>query len=251
MSSKTVSVTPCASLYSNAANCLSGNADSGTKLVGVKTSPSHKVLSRRLNVVWLMCIFSKSSSSIAPFWCFPQNSHYSSNVVDNVLVIFFFHEIFTASNKLSWRKFRFLFLCCDVNKRNHPCFSLMQLHTILNMKIQCNVFLPHVLLTRRQFQRLKYSVCPSVYTDDLIFTWKYWLIIATCCLYCWTYRLRRFVRLIINTAILLMAHFVLFSNAIATPAPPSLFCSTCLTCLLNMFWAIHLELFFMPILRKV
>ena len=156
------------------------------------------------------------------------------------------------SNKLSWKKARFLFLCRDdEKKRNHPCFSLMQPHTIFNMKMQCNVFLPHVLLTRRQFQRLKYSVCPSVYTDDLIFTWKYWLIIATCCLYCWTYRLRRFVRLIINTAILLMAHFVLFSNAIATPAPQSLFCSTCLTCLLNMFWAIHLELFFMPILRKV
>ena len=48
----------------------------------------------------------------------------------------------------------------------------MQLHTIFNMKMQCNVFLPHVLLTRRQFQRLKYSVCPSVYTDDLIFTRK-------------------------------------------------------------------------------
>ena len=47
-----------------------------------------------------------------------------------------------------------------------------------------------------------------------------------------------------------MAQFVLFSNAIATPAPPPLFCSTCLTCLLNMFSAIHLELFFMLILRK-
>ena len=48
----------------------------------------------------------------------------------------------------------------------------MQPHTIFNMKMQCNVFLPHVLLTRRQFQRLKYSVCPSVYTDNLIFTRK-------------------------------------------------------------------------------
>ena len=46
----------------------------------------------------------------------------------------------------------------------------MQLHTIFNMKMQCNMLLPHVLLTCHQLQRLKYSVCPSVYTDDLIFT---------------------------------------------------------------------------------
>ena len=48
----------------------------------------------------------------------------------------------------------------------------MQPHTIFNIKMQFNVLLPHVLLTRRQFQRLKYSVCPSVYTDNLIFTRK-------------------------------------------------------------------------------
>ena len=86
-------------------------------------------------------------------------------------------------------------------KRNHPCFSLMQPHTIFNMKMQCSVFLPHVLLTRCQFQRLKYSVCPSVYTDDLIFTRKNRFIIATCCLYCRTNRLRWLVSLSINTAI--------------------------------------------------
>ena len=57
----------------------------------------------------------------------------------------------------------------------------MQLHTILNTKMQCNVFLPHVLLTRRQFQRLKNSVYLSVYTDDLLFTRKSRLIIATSC----------------------------------------------------------------------
>ena len=73
------------------------------------------------------------------------------------------------------------------------------------MKMQCNVFLPHVLLlTRRQFQSLKYSVCPSVYTDDLIFARKNRLIIATCCLYCRTTRLRRLVHLSINTDILEM-----------------------------------------------
>ena len=82
----------------------------------------------------------------------------------------------------------------------------MQLHTIFNLKMQCNVFLPHVLLTRRQFQRLKYSVCPSVYTVDLIFT-KNRIIVATCCLYCRnnrlrrTNRLRRLVCFSINTAI--------------------------------------------------
>ena len=54
----------------------------------------------------------------------------------------------------------------NVKKKNHPCLSLMQLHTIFNMTMQCNVFLPHALLTCRQFQRLKYSVCPSVYIDD-------------------------------------------------------------------------------------
>ena len=83
----------------------------------------------------------------------------------------------------------------------------MQLHTIFNMKMQCNVFLPRVLLPRRQFQRLKYSVFPSVYTDSLIFTRKNRLIITTYCLYCrtnrlrWTNRLGRLVRLGINTAI--------------------------------------------------
>ena len=82
----------------------------------------------------------------------------------------------------------------------------MQPHTIFNLKMQCNVFLPHVLLTRRQFQRLKYSVCPSVYTVDSIFT-KNRFIVATCWLYCRTNRLRRtnhlrrLVCLSINTAI--------------------------------------------------
>ena len=67
----------------------------------------------------------------------------------------------------------------------------MQLHTIFNMKMQCNLFLLHLLLTCRQFQHLKYSVCPSVCTDDLLFTRKIWLILATCCLYCWTNHLKR------------------------------------------------------------
>ena len=72
--------------------------------------------------------------------------------------------------------------------------------------MQCNVFLSHVLLTRGPFQRLKYSVCPSVYTDDLIFSSKNRLIIAICCLYCRTNclrrinRLRPLIRLGINTA---------------------------------------------------
>ena len=49
---------------------------------------------------------------------------------------------------------------------------------------------------------------------------------------------------------MLMAQFVFFSNSIATSVPPPLFCSTSLTYSLNKFWAIHFELFFMPILRK-
>ena len=83
----------------------------------------------------------------------------------------------------------------------------MQPHTIFNMKMQCNVFLARVLLTRRQFQRLKYSVCPSVYADGLFFTRKTRLIIATCCFYCRTNRLRRtnclrrLIRLSINATI--------------------------------------------------
>ena len=48
-------------------------------------------------------------------------------------------------------------------KKNHPCFSLMQRHTIFNMKKQCNVFLPHILLTCCQFQHLKYSIYISIY----------------------------------------------------------------------------------------
>ena len=82
----------------------------------------------------------------------------------------------------------------------------MQPLTTFNMKMQCNVFLPHVFLTRRQFQCLKCFVCPSVYNDDLIFTRKNRLIIVTCCLYCRTNRPRRtnhiilLVRLSINTA---------------------------------------------------
>ena len=64
--SKMVYVTPCASLYGDAANGLSGDVGSSTKLVGVKTSLSHKALSRRLNVVRLMRIFPENSSSL--FW---------------------------------------------------------------------------------------------------------------------------------------------------------------------------------------
>ena len=48
-------------------------------------------------------------------------------------------------------------------KKNHSCFSLIQPHTIFNMKKQCNVFLPHKLLTCCQFQHLKYSIYISIY----------------------------------------------------------------------------------------
>ena len=103
----------------------------------------------------------------------PQNSHYPSNVVDDVLIIFFFHEMSCSFQQtfVEERPLSFSLSRCQ-KKRNHLCFSLMQPHTIFNMKMQCSVFLPHVLLTRRQFQRLKYSVCPSAYTDNLIFTRK-------------------------------------------------------------------------------
>ena len=63
-SSKTVYVTPNPGLYSDAANCLSGDVGSGTKLVGVKISPSFNVLSRRLNIAQLMRIFSENSLSL-------------------------------------------------------------------------------------------------------------------------------------------------------------------------------------------
>ena len=115
------------------------------------------------------------------------------------------NELLLQTNFHGRKPVLFFFVAMS-KKRNYPCFSLMQPHTIFNMKMQCNVFLPHVLLTLRQFQRLEYSVCPSVYTDDLIFTRKNRLIIATCCLYCqtnhlrWTNRLRRLVHLSINTA---------------------------------------------------
>ena len=95
----------------------------------------------------------------------------------------------------------------------------MEPHTTFNMKMQCNVFLPQVLLTRRQFQRLKYSVYPSVYTDDLIFTRKNRLIIATCCLYCrtnrlrQTNRLRRLVPLSINTANVKFSRHCFYMNS--------------------------------------
>ena len=110
------------------------------------------------------------------------------------------NELLLPTNSCGRKPAFFSFVVMS-KKRNHPCFSLMQSHTIFNTKMQCNVFLPHVLLTRRQFQRLKCSVCPSVYIDDLIFIRKNWLIIATCCLHCRTNRLRRLVRLSINTAI--------------------------------------------------
>ena len=47
-----------------------------------------------------------------------------------------------------------------------------------------------------------------------------------------------------------MGHFVFFSNSIATPVPLLLFCSNCFISLLNMFWAIQQELFFMPMYSK-
>ena len=85
----------------------------------------------------------------------------------------------------------FFFVTMSKKKRNHPCFYLMQPHTIFNMKMQCNVFLPHVLLTCRQFQCLKYSVYPSLYWW-LIFTIKNQLIIETCSwLHCRTNRVSR------------------------------------------------------------
>ena len=70
------------------------------------------------------------------------------------------------------RKPALFFFFAMSNERNHPCFSLMQPHIIFNMKMQCNMFFPHTLLTPLQLQHLKYSVCPSVYTDDLIFARK-------------------------------------------------------------------------------
>ena len=47
-------------------------------------------------------------------------------------------------------------------QKNHPCFSLMQPHTIFNMKKPCNVFLRHILLTCCQFQHLKYYIYLSI-----------------------------------------------------------------------------------------
>ena len=113
-SAKTVYVTPCTRQYSHAANCLSSDVGPGTKLAGVKTIPSHKILSRWLNVMLFMRIFSKNSSvtflvielsllllsdvlvssGFTRFSIFiPQNSHYSSNEVDDVFIIFLFHEM--------------------------------------------------------------------------------------------------------------------------------------------------------------
>ena len=48
-----------------------------------------------------------------------------------------------------------------------------------------------------------------------------------------------------------MARFVFFSSSIASSFPPLLLCRICLTSLPNILWAIHQELFFMPILRKI
>ena len=93
-------------------------------------------------------------------------------------------ELLLPTN-LRGRKPAFFCFVAMSKRRNHPCFSLMQPHTIFSMEMQCNGFLRHVLLTRCQFHRLKYSVCPSVYTDDLIFTGKnrlimfYWNIIGS------------------------------------------------------------------------
>ena len=197
-----VYVTPCASLYSDAANCLSG--DVRTKLVGVKTSPSHKVLSRELNVMRLMRIFSKNSSSLflvielAPL-LLPDVLVSSESTKLPLLeqrhwwwldyFLLPWNELLRPTN-FRGRKPTFSFFVAMSKKRNHPCVSLMHRHIMFNMEIQCNVFFPHVLSTRRQFQRLEYSICPSVYNDDLMSTRRNQLIIATCCLYCWTNPLR-------------------------------------------------------------
>ena len=42
-----------------------------------------------------------------------------------------------------------------------------------------------------------------------------------------------------------------FCISISSPVLPSLLCSTCLTFLLNIFWAIHQELFSISILKKI
>ena len=47
-----------------------------------------------------------------------------------------------------------------------------------------------------------------------------------------------------------MVHFSFSCSSIATPVPPPLLCSTCLTFLLNIFWTIHQEYFFLSILKK-
>ena len=52
------------------------------------------------------------------------------------------------------------------------------------------------------FDRLNFSVRLKIYTDDKIISPIYRLIITSCCLYCRTNRLRRLVRLSINTAIM-------------------------------------------------
>ena len=187
-SCKRVYVTPCASLYSDAANCLSVDVGSSTKLVGVKTSPSHKVLSRSLNVnllskflvtflvieldPLLLSDVSVSSGSTRLSILSPKPPTTQATSLMMSWSFSFSMKLVALSNKLSWKKLAFFFFVAMSRKRNHPCFSLMQSHTIFNMKMQCNVFLPPVLSTRRQFQRLKYSVCPSAYTDDLIFTRK-------------------------------------------------------------------------------
>ena len=137
---KRVYVTPCASLYSDAANCLSGDVGSSTKLVGVKTSPSHKVLSRSFNVnllskflvtflviefdPLLLSYVSVSSGSTRLSILSPKPPTTQATSLMMSWSFSFSMKWVALSNKLSWKKASFLFLCRDVKKKKSSMFQL-------------------------------------------------------------------------------------------------------------------------------
>ena len=55
----------------------------------------------------------------------------------------------------------------------------------------------------------------------------------------------------VYSRVFVMIYFVFFYSSIATAVPPPLFCSTWLTFLLNIFWAIHQELLCISMLKKL
>lgn len=112
----------------------------------------------------------------------------------------------------------------------HRLSYLAKLHLPLSeSKDQEKVSLPYIQWPFRNITAIRADTCPSKYHWD---------------------KTSEFLESVYSRVVS-MVHFVFLCSSNATPDPLPLLCITCLTFLLNIFWAIHKEFLLVSVLTKL